>query len=62
MTIRILDHAFVNHKSEEMICWGCGFVIWRCANATEVESAIVQLGGKKLACGKRWHHQIPVAD
>jgi hypothetical protein len=60
MTIAVLDHVFTDFKSEEMICWPCGYVIWRCADAAEVESAIVQIDGKKLACGKRWHHQVPV--
>lgn len=60
MPIAVLNHSFVNHKSSEMICWDCGFVLWRCDTEKEATDAIVAIAGKKLACGKRWHHSIAV--
>ena len=60
MAIAVLDHSFVNHKSEEMICWQCGYVIWRCDTAAEVASAINDLSGHLRACGKQWHETTPV--
>jgi hypothetical protein len=58
--IEILDHRFVNHKSVEMICWQCGYVIWRCKDSEEVDEAIQTLAGTRLRCGKAWHVTIPV--
>ncbi len=60
MSIAVLDHTFINHKSVEMICWGCGYVIWRCKDADEVESAMTQIDGQKSRCGKSWGRTIPV--
>lgn len=51
----IHGHHFKNFKSEEMICWACGFVIWRCASEAEAEKALAALDGG--ACPGEWHGQ-----
>lgn len=58
MSIQCKGHNFVNHKSEEMICWDCGFVIWKCNNESEVLTALQTVDGldfSKQDCPGKWH-------
>lgn len=51
-------HKFCNFKSEEMICWQCGYVIWRCQTNDEIEDAILQLADNPVflnECPGTWH-------
>jgi len=38
-------HQFVPHKSSEMICWSCGFVIWSVESVQDAEQALTELQG-----------------
>ena len=53
--VKALEHTFVPFKSEEMICWSCGYVIWPVKNEEEAISVIQQLSNKNVICGKSWH-------
>lgn len=69
--MKVNNHNFVNHKSEEMICWQCGYVIWRCDIPEKALEAIEMLtedryyiAGKKnikmprdfyKTCPEKWH-------
>ena len=48
-------HQFVSHKSSEMICWSCGFVIWSVESVQDAEQALTELQGGQ--CPDRWHAQ-----
>jgi hypothetical protein len=54
--IKVNGHTFVNHKSEEMICWACGFVL----GGQELDEAevIEQLKEGQISlqqCPNKWH-------
>lgn len=55
MAFSVQNHNFVNHKSEEMICWDCGYVIWRCKTDEEVLNTMKDLEGYAWKCPKKWH-------
>jgi hypothetical protein len=52
MTSNNYGHKFVNHKSEEMICWTCGYVTPRVADP--VAWMAEEEGGMVYLCGA-WH-------
>lgn len=60
--MKVNNHNFVNHKSDEMICWQCGYVIWRCDTPEKALEAIDMLTGDKnipkdfyKTCPEKWH-------
>lgn len=54
-----LGHRFSPFKSEEMICWTCGYVIWRVDSDTDAAEAIKLIErGEEAHCGGAWHRQI----
>ena len=53
--IQIRDHKFVNHKSAEQICWGCGFVIPRGLEQNEIVAFIERESPGLTFCGGAWH-------
>jgi hypothetical protein len=48
-------HVFVPFKSEESICWSCGFVTWKVHTSEDAELALLELEGG--ACPGVWHGQ-----
>jgi hypothetical protein len=56
MPVQAFGHTFTKHKSEEMICWACGYVIWLVDTGTEAEEAVREIeGGDEIHCGGAWH-------
>lgn len=46
-------HVFVPFKSEECICWTCGFVMWPVGTVDEADRALRDLRGG--TCPGTWH-------
>ncbi len=58
--IEFNKHRFRNYGSCEMICMQCGYVIWTCESAADVEEALNDLAAdsendKYLTCPESWH-------
>lgn len=54
--MQVLGHTFVNHKSEEMICWQCGFVLGgQNQNKSDILKELSWDGFHTQDCPKRWH-------
>ena len=48
-------HIFVNHKSEEMICWACGFVLGgKDLDAQEALKQLTEAGQHTQNCPRKW--------
>ena len=59
---QLYGHAFVPHKSEERICWGCGYVTPR--DREPIEFMAEQNGGMVETCSGQWHvngRKVPYA-
>lgn len=52
------SHHFVNHKSDEQICWSCGTVIPRGLSDAETEEWLRNNLGKQCHCGGEWHRTV----
>lgn len=52
------DHHFSPFKSEEKICWSCGFVIPREASTTEIAQLFDDCGIRH-ECPRAWHAWNP---
>lgn len=51
----LLGHHFSNFKSEELICWRCGYVIPRDYSEREVQQQMIEIDGSLIKCGGVWH-------